>query len=219
MPKLIMVSDYIKNPTHAGNYLAYMSRQGDLICHNGNTTLAESMSALEENQESIMWRQVVSLEREDCERLNLDHDYFMNLIVARSDEIAKIYNISPENLKIYASFHNKDYHPHLHMLFYSTNKNEGFIKGFAEDKERGMKQATTKLKSLFANEIFKEDLHYLKVNKSSTRTLMNEQVKEILQGMTKNEFIPKELVQEYKELSGALKLHFVENPTQRKVYM
>lgn len=219
MPKIILKSKFSKGTAHTCNYLSYIHRQGDIFNDIGDVSVTNAIEETVNHSDSIMWHQVMSFKYEDIERLGLNQEYFQNLIAARKYEIAKAYNISPNNLQIYVSFHDKDFHPHLHMVFYSTNKNEGFVKGSAEDKEKGLKDASQRLKSLFANEIFKEDLHDLKVRKSDIRNQINIQVQETLREMTKKETVPKAIINQYKEIAKELNNHYKEHPTHRKAYM
>lgn len=64
---------------------------------------------------STVWRHVYSLNASDCERLGVDRNYMKNLIALKADELAKAYNISPNHLRMVCSWHNKDFHPHLHF--------------------------------------------------------------------------------------------------------
>lgn len=64
------------------------------------------------------------------------------------DELAKNLKISPDNLRWFAAFHNESYHPHVHMILYSTVENEGFL----------TKQGVNNLRSAFAKDIFAQDL-------------------------------------------------------------
>ena len=52
------------------------------------------------------------------------------------------------NLKWYAAFHDTTHHPHIHLLVYSENTKEGFLTN----------EGINKIRSAFANDIFKDDL-------------------------------------------------------------
>lgn len=56
--------------------------------------------------------------------------------------------ISLCNLKWYAAFHDTTHHPHIHLLVYSENTKEGFLTN----------EGINKIRSAFANDIFKDDL-------------------------------------------------------------
>ena len=53
-----------------------------------------------------------------------------------------------ENLKWYAAFHNEGHHPHVHIIAYSENANEGYL----------TPQGIDNLRSEFARDIFSQDL-------------------------------------------------------------
>ena len=131
---------------------------------------------------STVWRHVYSLNASDCERLGVDRNYMKNLIALKADELAKAYNISPHNLRMVCSWHNKDFHPHLHFLVWSTDSREAFIphREKETDKSAALNTATRKVKSSFTNEIFRGDLEYLKEEKSKRRDKLNEQLRKLV---------------------------------------
>lgn len=105
-----------------------------------------------------------------------------NLIALKADEMAKAYNISPSNLRMVCSWHNKDFHPHLHFLVWSTDSREAFIphREKETDKNAALNAATRTVKSCFTNEIFRGDLAYLKEEKSAQRDKLNEQLRRLV---------------------------------------
>ena len=67
--------------------------------------------------ESNIWTHIISLRREDAERLGYNcADEWMNLIRANRNMIARTMKIAPENFRWYAAFHNESHHPHVHMI-------------------------------------------------------------------------------------------------------
>lgn len=131
---------------------------------------------------TTVWRHVYSLNASDCERLGVDRNYMKNLIALKADELAKAYNISPNHLRMVCSWHNKDFHPHLHFLVWSTDSREAFIphREKETDKSAALNAATRKVKSSFTNEIFRGDLEYLKEEKSKRRDKLNEQLRKLV---------------------------------------
>ena len=96
-----------------------------------------------------VWSHVVSLRREDAVRLGFDNsDAWRELVKRHISDIAKAQNIPLCNLKWYAAYHDTTHHPHIHLLVYSTNPKQGFLKKAGIDKVR----------SAFANDIFHDDL-------------------------------------------------------------
>lgn len=99
--------------------------------------------------ESNIWTHIISLRREDAERLGYNcADAWMNLIRANRNMIARNMKIAPENFRWYAAFHNESHHPHIHMMAYSTNPNEAYL----------TKNGIREIKSTLAKEIFRQDL-------------------------------------------------------------
>ena len=64
-----------------------------------------------------IWTHIISLRREDAERLGFDHaDAWRALLRARRDDIAEAMHIPPEDFRWYAAFHDEGGHPHKHMM-------------------------------------------------------------------------------------------------------
>ena len=181
--KAILNSGYFANARHATNYIAYIDRQSPIFDQNGTEKKVLSAQVeVEAPGNSTVWRHVYSLNASDCERLGVDRNYMKNLIALKADELAKAYNISPNNLRMVCSWHNKDFHPHLHFLVWSTDSREAFIphREKETDKSAALNAATRKVKSSFTNEIFRGDLEYLKEEKSKRRDKLNEQLRKLV---------------------------------------
>lgn len=181
--KAILNSGYFANTRHATNYIAYIDRQSPIFDQNGTEKKVLSAQVeVEAPGNSTVWRHVYSLNASDCERLGVDRNYMKNLIALKADELAKAYNISPNNLRMVCSWHNKDFHPHLHFLVWSTDSREAFIphREKETDKSAALNAATRKVKSSFTNEIFRGDLEYLKEEKSKRRDKLNEQLRKLV---------------------------------------
>lgn len=96
-----------------------------------------------------VWLPIISLHREDAQRLGYDSGQaWRELLRSQADEIARCFKIRRENFRWYASFHNESHHPHVHMICYSTNPNEGFL------TVHGIEA----MKSGLAKQIFRQDL-------------------------------------------------------------
>ncbi len=99
--------------------------------------------------ESNIWTHIISLRREDAERLGYNSaDAWMNLIRANRNMIARNMKIAPENFRWYAAFHNESHHPHIHMMAYSTDPGEAYL----------TKTGICEIKATLAKEIFRQDL-------------------------------------------------------------
>ncbi|MCL2697559.1 MAG: relaxase MobL [Oscillospiraceae bacterium] len=124
-----------------------------------------------------VWTNVMSLRREDAERLGYDNaEAWMNLIRSKRVQIAEHTKIPQEDLKWYASFHNESHHPHVHLVVYSTNPKKGYL------TERGIES----MRSMFARDIFKDDLLHIYKEQTELREEINEQAMKNLQSLIEN---------------------------------
>lgn len=169
--------DYIKSPTRGNadelilriaethaelfgdrekyvSYIAQRPRVEKLSSHGLFTDygvpiiLSDVQKEVAESKSNI-WTHIVSLKREDAERLGYNNaNVWMNLIRSQRNMIAENMKIAPENFKWYAAFHNEAHHPHIHMIAYSTKPNEAYL------TEKGIEN----IKSNLANVIFRQDL-------------------------------------------------------------
>ena len=139
------------------NYLDYVSRRpgvqktGDHGLWDRNGKVQNLSKAVEEvaNHEGNVWTPVLSLRREDAERLGFTSaENWRALVNACSKELADGYKISPENLRWYAALHEKEKHVHIHLIVFSKNPKEGYL----------TKQGIRDIKSAFATHIFEQDL-------------------------------------------------------------
>ena len=80
-----------------------------------------------ENNKGIIFTPIVSLTREDAETFGYTTPKkWQDLIKAHRNEIAELYRIDPENFEWYGAFHNEPNHPHIHLLFFSKDGNQGW---------------------------------------------------------------------------------------------
>ena len=118
-----------------------------------------------------VWSHVVSLRREDAVRLGFDNsDAWRELVKRHISDIAKAQNIPLCDLKWYAAYHDTTHHPHIHLLVYSTNPKQGFL----------TKAGIDKVRSVFANDIFHDDLQSIYQEQTVSR--------DELKAVSKNEF-------------------------------
>lgn len=189
----LVLEDGSTRPINDAIYLEYISTRPGVELgagqHHGLWTLTgdADMEAekqrLREHPDSIRWSQIISLSREDAERTGFDNRAaWQRLIRARAADFAKLYNIRPEHLVVNAAYHDKDYHPHVHLLFYSTDKREGFVPDMAKASER--------FKSLFFNEIFHEDVAHLKERKTEQRRELDQELEKALTRLYSKDYSP-----------------------------
>lgn len=135
--------------------------------------LAQAQKNIAEHQGNI-WSHVISLTREDAERLGyVTPEMWRNLIMRHTDDIAKAQNIRLENLRWYAAFHNTAHHPHIHLLVYSTDIKEGFL------TENGIEQ----IKSAFANDIFHNELYQVYEKQTAVRDKLRSEAESMMKNL------------------------------------
>ena len=96
-----------------------------------------------------IWTHVVSLRREDAIRLGYTNsDMWRDLVMRHIQDIANAQKIETANLIWYAAFHDTTHHPHIHLIVYSKDPRQGYL----------TKDGIDKIRSVFANDIFHDDL-------------------------------------------------------------
>lgn len=96
-----------------------------------------------------IWTAIISIRREDAERLGFNTgSRWRDMLRTQTEALAKNLKIPIQNLRWYAAFHNESYHPHVHLIAYSTVENEGYL------TQKGVEN----LRSSFAKDIFQQDL-------------------------------------------------------------
>ncbi len=168
-----------------GGYVRYMaSRPGaekiaehGLFSDNGTPIVLSKIEKELNEYEGNVWTHIISLRREDAARLAFDNvQAWQDLLTTKKNEIAKNMRIKPENLKWYAAFHNESHHPHVHMIAYSSKKNEAYLD---RDGIRG-------IKSCLAKEIFKNDLIQIYKEQTDIRDKLKASSKDIAENLIEN---------------------------------
>ncbi len=130
--------------------------------------VAEEVNA----HKGIVFTHILSLHREDAERLGYNNTRAWKDLVRRNVcEIAEAHNISLSNLQWYAGFHNKDHHPHIHLVVYSKDGKQGWI----------TKKTIKDMRRLFANDIFRNEQYKLFQMETQQRDLVKERVKDLIE--------------------------------------
>jgi len=176
--RLIIKSPYIKGSGAGGflkyigtregvellpaGYMEYMAerpRSHGLFGDEDSVDMDAAMKELNEYSGNI-WTHVISLKREDAERLGYDHAaQWRNLIRAHRNEIAAAMNILPQDFRWYAAFHDEGGHPHIHMMAWSVKPGQAYLS----------KDGIRKIKSVLTNDIFKQEMLHTYEQKSSSR--------------------------------------------------
>ena len=104
------------------------------------------------SHDGVIWTHVVSLTREDAERLGYNKAAAWRELVRRNAmQIAEAHKIPISEMKWYAAFHNTTHHPHIHLVVYSENIKHGYL----------TKKGIDSLHSIFANDIFRNEMYHL----------------------------------------------------------
>ena len=83
--------------------------------------LDRAMAELE-NYTGNVWTHIISLKREDAERLGYDNaGAWRTLLRAHRNDIAAAMNIPPQDFCWYAAFHDEGDHPHVHTSVWNGN--------------------------------------------------------------------------------------------------
>lgn len=121
-----------------------------------------------------VWTAIVSLRREDAERLGFNTGIrWRDMLRTQTQALASNLKIPMENLRWYAAFHNESHHPHVHLLAYSVIENEGYL----------TKQGVHNLRSSFAKDIFAQDLLCTYEKQTEHRDSLRRKSREIIREM------------------------------------
>ncbi len=124
--------------------------------------------------EGNVWRPIISLPREDAERLGYDRvESWQNLIKSSLIDIAEGYKIKPDHLRWYAAMHVKEKHIHVHMVIFSTDPKEGYL------TKQGIKQ----IKSALVRQVYKDDLLNVYQKQTAHRDLLQENALEVMDSL------------------------------------
>ena len=124
------------------------------------------------NHPGNIWTHVVSLHREDAERLGYNNAEAWKELVRRNVvELAAAHKIDLDNLQWYAAFHNTGHHPHIHLLVYAKDAKQGWLS----------KNGIDDLRSAFGNDIFRNEQHKLFTMETELRDRLKEEARERLE--------------------------------------
>lgn len=220
--RMFEYEDYISNPTRENaselistvidshiydvatkeNYVDYISHRprveklgehGLFSDHGYEVNLSEVIEEVGQHKGNV-WTHIISLKREDASRLGFDKvQNWMSLCQSKRNELAEAMKINVNHLKWYAAFHNEGHHPHIHMIVYSTDIQEGFV----------TKKGIEKIRSMYGKEIFKQDLIQTYSEQTEIRNELKKYsqdiVKKMLQGIevshVNNNYIFKKLME------------------------
>ena len=192
------------------NYISYLANRPGAVKHSKHALFSQEDKEIELNKvakeiaehEGNVWTHVVSLRREDAEKMGYtDLKSWRELILRNIPVIAKQSKIDMKNLKWYAAFHDKKTNPHVHIVVYSTDTKEGFL----------TKAGIEKIRSAFANDIYHDELYSLYGQQNTLRNELKKESEELMSSLSfisKDDFeMSPELIQLVIKLSAQLNEH------------
>ena len=166
-PRLLNMEEYLR-------YMALRPRAEKISGEHGlfssedNIDLEQAVSELE-NHKGNVYSVIVSLKREDAERLGYNNaGKWRDMVRAHIDDIAKHHYIDLTSLKWYGAFHNESHHPHIHLLLYSTAE---------ADHSYLSKKGLDNLRRILGTEIFKDDLREIYDRQTDVRNKLTAEMR------------------------------------------
>lgn len=129
-------------------YVAQRPRSHGLFSSERSVDLDASMETVA-HHEGPVWIFICSLRREDAARLGYDRaNSWRSLVLAHQTELAQAMKILPKDFRWRAAFHDEKHHPHIHLMVWSDDPQQGYL------TEQGIQQ----IRSQLTNEIFQDEL-------------------------------------------------------------
>lgn len=201
MPKIIVTSRYLKKgskknlknyvkyiATREGaipmvsereNYVGYLANRPGSVKFNTHGLFSQTNEPINlekvakeiANHGGNVWTHVVSLRRDDAQKMGYDNlKAWRELVIRQIPSIAKNQKIDLKNLRWYAAFHDKETNPHVHIIVYSTDEREGFLTNHGIEK----------IRSGFANDIYSDELHHLYEQQTDLRNLLKKESEQLM---------------------------------------
>ena len=145
------------------------------------------------NHNGNVWTMIVSLHREDAERLGFNRgERWRDMLRTQVEQLSTNLKIPMKNLRWYAAFHNESHHPHIHLIAYSVVENEGYLTN----------QGIERMRSSLASDIFQQDLisvyekqtEHRREIKENSKDIMDKIISEINSGTYDNPLLEEKLL-------------------------
>lgn len=198
------------------NYMDYLANRPGveiigthgLFSNEGEPVVLSRVAEEVANHPGVIWTNVISLRREDAERLGYDSAaQWQALLRSRVQLLCENYKIDSRNLKWYAAFHNESHHPHVHLVVYSSEPSEGYLTAKGIDAMR----------SAYAHDIFRQEFLSIYEKATEQRNQLKEQAEKsllfLLQQMQEGVCHNPQIAEQMQLLSRRLK-----NTGGKKVY-
>ena len=186
------------------NYVGYLANRPGAVKFNTHGLFSQTNEPINlekvakeiANHGGNVWTHVVSLRRDDAQKMGYDNlKAWRELVIRQIPSIAKNQKIDLKNLRWYAAFHDKKTNPHIHIIVYSQNEREGFLTNHGIEK----------IRSGFANDIYSDELHHIYEQQTDLRNLLKKESEQLMKQLAEKVFKNKNFDVELIDL--VLKLH------------
>lgn len=194
MARLIVKSPYIKGGGKGGyakyiatrdgvellpaGYMEYMAQRPHSHGLFGDAEHVDLSKAIDEvnRYPGNIWTHIISLKREDAERLGYDHaPQWRNLLRAHRNDIAAAMHIPPQDFRWYAAFHDEGDHPHVHMMAWPVKPGQAYLS----------REGIQKIKSALTNDIFRQEMLHTYEQKSASRDELVGESRRVMRELTR----------------------------------
>ena len=170
-----------------------------LFTDEGEVVQLSKVQAELDQHEGKVWTAIISLRREDAERLSFNKgEAWRNLLRSHAADLGLSLHIPLNSLRWYAAFHNESHHPHAHLIVYSTIPSKGYL------SKKGVEQ----LRSCYSKDIFRLDRENIYHRQTSTRNELkhvnSELIKQTVEQINSHTFENPKLAERLIELSERL---------------
>ncbi len=153
------------------NYLDSRPNSHGLFSEKDEPIVLDKTAKEVANHNGAIWTHIVSLKREDAERMGyIDLEHWRDLVRRHIADIAAAQKISDDNFRWYAAFHNKESNPHVHIVVYSADGKHGYL----------TKDGIEKIRSAFANDIYRDELSNLYQEQAIVRDRLRSEAKNVM---------------------------------------
>ena len=140
-----------------------------LFSQNNDKIDLDSVAEEVGQHKGIIWTHVISLHREDAERLGHNRAEAWRELVRRNvTELAEAQKINLTNIQWYGAFHDTAHHPHIHLLVYSKDAKQGWL----------TKKGIDELRSALGNDIFRMEQYKLFTMETDLRDRLKKESRE-----------------------------------------
>ncbi len=167
------------------NYVGYLANRPGAVKFGSHGLFSQEDTSIDlektakeiANHKGNVWTHVVSLRRDDAQKMGYDNlNAWRELVKRQIPNVAQAQKIDMKNLKWYAAFHDKKNNPHVHIIVYSTNEREGFLTN----------NGIEKIRSGFANDIYSDELHHLYAQQTDLRSLLKKESEQLMKQLAEN---------------------------------